>query len=428
VTERVLLRGGCVLTLGTKTPNLTIGDVLLADGLVSAVGRDLDDRGAEVVDATDTIVMPGFVDAHRHAWTSLFRNLGDDVADRVPPSADLRGHHGVDDIYAATLIGVLGALEAGITTVVDWADGGGDDAVEAALRAHADAGVRSVYVLDEPSRGALDRAIDRAGPDTTIAVGSGLGHDPDLGSLAERWALARELGLRIVAHADRPASRPGVIATLAGLLGADVTLVHHTRLDERDLDAVSSAGAAFCLAPSSEMAEGQGTPPIQQLIDHDIRPALGVGTEGVAPGDMFAQMRATISMQHALVFDRKLAGKAGLPKLMTTRDVIRFATSEGARAAGLGDVTGSIEPGRRADIVVLRADRPNVWPINDAIGAVVWGMDTSNVDRVLVGGRTLMRDGVLTADVAHARTIADEARDRVAQASGLVVGVGGGAS
>ena len=114
-------------------------------------------------------------------------------------------------------------------------------------------------------------------------------------------------------------------------------------------------------------------------------------------------MRATISLQHATVFDLKLAGKAGLPRLMSTRDVIRYATVDGARVAGLGRVTGSLEPGMQADVIVLRTDRPNVFPINDPIGAVVWGMDTSNVDWVFVGGRVLMRDGVLEADVQRAR-------------------------
>jgi 5-methylthioadenosine/S-adenosylhomocysteine deaminase len=142
----------------------------------------------------------------------------------------------------------------------------------------------------------------------------------------------------------------------------------------------------------------------------------------VAPGDLFAQMRAAISTQHATLFALKLAGKAGLPRLMSTRDVIRCATVEGARVAGSRGVTGSIEPGMQADIIVLRTDRPNIFPINDPIGAVVWGMDTSNVDMVLVGGRVLMRDGVLLADVQRARELATAARRRVAPAAGLVTG------
>jgi cytosine/adenosine deaminase-related metal-dependent hydrolase len=197
--------------------------------------------------------------------------------------------------------------------------------------------------------------------------------------------------------------------------------VHRSELDDADLDAIETSGASVSLAPSSEMAGGLGAPPVQQLIDHGIRPGLGIDDERVAPGDLFAQMRATISLQHATVFDRKLAGKAGVPRLMNTRDVIRFATVDGARVAGLGRVTGSLEPGMQADIILLRTDRPNIFPINDPIGAVVWGMDTSNVDWVFVAGRPLMRGGALEANVERARGLATTAQRRVAAAAGLVL-------
>jgi cytosine/adenosine deaminase-related metal-dependent hydrolase len=131
-------------------------------------------------------------------------------------------------------------------------------------------------------------------------------------------------------------------------------------------------------------------------------------------------MRAANSLQHATMFDLKLAGKAGLPKLLNTRQVIKFATSGGARVAGLGKVTGSIEPGKQADIIVLRTDRPNIHPINDPIGAVVWGMDTSNVDLVLVAGKVVVRGGTIQADVEKARNAATDSRRRVAEASGMV--------
>jgi len=211
-----------------------------------------------------------------------------------------------------------------------------------------------------------------------------------------------------------------------GLLGGDVTLVHHIALDDADLEAIAASGATVSLAPTSEMTTGAGPLPIQQLLDHDIRPGLGVGDERLTPGDMFAQMRATISLQHATVFDRKLMGKAGLPRLMSTRDVIRSATVEGARVAGLGRVTGSLESGMEGDVVMLRTDRPNIFPVNDPIGAVVWGMDTSNVDRVFVGGRPVMRDGALDADLDRIRDSAMSARDRVAVAAGLVLGAAQG--
>jgi 5-methylthioadenosine/S-adenosylhomocysteine deaminase len=432
VTARILLRGGCVLTLGVKTPNFAQADVLIDDGRVAEVGPGLRARDAELVDATDTIVMPGFVDTHRHVWKSLFRNLGESASAGPASAADLGEHYRPEDVYAATLIGLLGAVEAGITTVVDWSDIPRDQAsTDAALEAHADAGLRTVFV-HAPRRAAADRddhanrqlrlrLAGAAGLSTTVAPGSELGRT-DPGSLAGDRALARELGSRLHVHAGSQPS--GSVARLAeqGILDADVTLIHCTELDEADLDALAASGASVSLAPSSEMTSGLGSPPIQQLLDRDIRPGLAVDDEQMSPGDLFAQMRALNSLQHATVFDRKLAGKAGIPRLLSTRDVIRSATAEGARVAGLGGVTGSIEPGKEADIIMLRTDRPNIFPINDPIGAIVWGMDTSNVDWVFVAGRPLMGGGALEANVEQARNLATTAQHRVATAAGLAVG------
>jgi 5-methylthioadenosine/S-adenosylhomocysteine deaminase len=441
VTSRILLRGGCVLTLGMKTPNFAQADLLIDDGRVAEVGPGLRARDAELVDATDTIVMPGFVDTHRHVWKSLFRNLGEraSTGGGALSAADFDDHYRPEDVYAATLIGLLGAVEAGITAVVDWSDLRLDDGfAEATLQAHSDAGVRTVFVHaarpralrhgGRATRQLLTRLADAAGLSTTVAFGSGELAPTDLDQVAADWALARELGMPIHAHTDSETSGRGMISHLTerGLLGADVTLVHCSGLDDADFDAIAASGASVSLAPSSEMAGGLGSPPVQQLIDRDMRPGLGVGDERLTPGDLFAQMRATISLQHATVFDRKLAGKAGLPRLMSTRDVIRYATVDGARAAGLRGVTGSLERGMQADVVVLRTDRPNVFPINDPIGAVVWGMDTSNVDWVFVAGRPLMRNGVLEANVEQARNLATTAQHRVATAAGLAVGAAPG--
>jgi cytosine/adenosine deaminase-related metal-dependent hydrolase len=212
---------------------------------------------------------------------------------------------------------------------------------------------------------------------------------------------------------------------MASMLGNDVTLIHGSYFEDRDLDAVASSGAAIILTPSSEMAGGLAPLDVQKLIDRGIRPGLGVDTERIGPGDVFAQMRAAISLQHATLFDLKLAGKSGLPKLLTTREVIRYGTIDGARAVGLGDVTGSLTPGKQADVVVLRTDRPNIYPINDPIGAVVWGMDTSNVDWVLVAGRPVMQSGLLVADVSRARSLAIDARERLTRAPETLTHTGG---
>lgn len=405
---KLLIKGGTILSLDRAIGNALEADLLIEDGVITEVGSSLRARAATVVDAADTIVMPGFVDTHRHLWQSLIRNLG------VSSGADVSGHYSADDVYAATLVGLLQALESGITTVVDWCDVSDEAAhYEAALSAHGDAGAHTVFV---PSRsGATSSAtvnLAFASPEVVAA---------DLDQVVAAWANARALGQRIHAHAGTAAATGGEVAELGrrGLLGPDVTLCHCTRLNEADFDAIAASATAVALTPASDMAAGFGAPPMQQLIDRGIRPGLGIGDEWLAPGDVFAQMRSVISVQHATLFDLKLAGKGGVPNLLNTRDVIRYATIDGARVAGLADVTGSLSPGKRADVIVMRTDRPNISPINDPIGAVVWGMDTSNIDWVFVGGTALVENGELTADLARVRTLASTAQRHVVAASGV---------
>jgi 5-methylthioadenosine/S-adenosylhomocysteine deaminase len=409
---KLLIKGGTVLSLDRSVGNFDIADVLIEDGIISEVGRTVRARGADVVEAGDTIVMPGFVDAHRHVWQSVVRDLGD------TPAPDLAAHFTPDDVYASTLVGLLQAAEAGITTVVDWCDVGVDDAHRAAaLSAHADSGMRTVLVAPAAAARSGDVAFAAASPDIV---------DGAIDRVAEAWADARQTGRRVHARAGGVGAAGGEVAALGrrGLLGPDVTLTLGGHVDHADLDAIAGSSAVVALTPASDMAGGTGAPPMQQLIDRGIRPGLGVGDAWLTPLDIFAQMRAVISVQHATSFDLKLAGKGGVPNLLTTRDVIRYATVDGARAAGMSSIVGSLTPGTRADVIVLRTDRPNIAPVNDPIGAVVWGMDTSNVDWVFVGGRPLVEHGSLTADVGRARQLATSAQQRVATGAGLVVAGG----
>ena len=427
---KTLLRGGCVLTLDRT--NFAEADVLIDGDKIVEVAPGIRTRDVVVVDAADTIVMPGFVDSHRHVSESLLRNFGDSSS-----AAGDRPHYQPEDVYAATLIGLLGAIEAGITTVVDWSDvGPGDGYFDAVIQAHADSGIRSMLAAATPRlinrseqwRTGLARATAKTieSPLLTLAAGAPSPMPGQLDQVAMDWALAREHGLRIHTHVGADPNSQGLIGDLSNraLLGPGVTLVQCTHLSDSDFDAVSSSGASVSLTPSSGMSSGAGSPPIQSLLDRGVRPGLGVGSEQMSPGDMFAQMRAVISIQHATLFDLKLAGRAAVPTLLNTREVIRFATVDGARVAGLGRTVGALAPGAQADLIMLRTDRPNVFPINDPIGAVVWGMDTSNVDWVFVAGRPLLRDGVLEADVARARELASTAQRHVADAGELLAEAG----
>ena len=416
-----LIRGGVVLTLGERSQNHLEADVLVEDGRIAEIGKGLRSRGAEVVEADGCIVMPGFVDTHRHLWRSLFRHFGGDAGASAQPEK-LGLHYGPDDIYTSTLLGLASAAAAGIATVVDWADfAPGTEMKQAAVQAHADSGLRTVLVSAQPSW--LSSSEEKP-PGLESEPGPLMGNAVGVTTVsANEWEAARESGLRIHAH-TRGGSEAMTFGGSQNLLGTDVTLVHGSHLTPEDLDAAASAGAGVSVTPSSEMAGGLGSPSMQALIDRGIRPGLGVGDERLAPGDLFAQMRASNSIQHATMFDLKLSGKAGLPSMLTTREVIRYATADGANAVGLGSVTGSIEVGKRADILVLRADKPNIAPINDPIGAVVWGMDTSNVDWLFVDGVPRVSGGELQHDVPALSQRANSSRDRIAEAAGVSL-VGG---
>lgn len=403
MNQRLLIRGGWILTMDPKFGNLTAGDVLVEAGRISEIGTGLRARDALTIDATNSIVMPGFVDTHHHLAESLFSNSG-----AMPPKPPSDSYE-PEDVYAATLLGLLAAAEAGITTVADWVEAS-SPATAAALEAHADSGLRTVMAFMPPwarpgdEESGLRQLADMSrGPATTVAVAL-----PESSIDQEVAAAARRLGLRLFAHAGTSTQE----WSKSGLLGKDLTLIHCSNLKDEDLNAIASSTTSVCLTPAAEMAAGL-QPPIQKLIDRGIRPGLGVDRPGLAPGDLFAQMRAVISLQHAASFDKKLAGKAGLPRLLTTREVIRYATSDGARAVGLGEVTGSLAPGKAADILVLAADRPNIHPVNDPIGAVAWGMDTSNVTWVVAGGQVLVADGRHQADVERVRTLAFQSRQRL---------------
>src|SRR5262245_53642002 len=160
------------------------------------------------------------------------------------------------------------------------------------------------------------------------------------------------------------------------------------------------------------MAMRHGMPPIQQALDAGIRPSLSSDVETTMAADMFTQMRSVFTLQRALLNDRSIKGEKELPALLTARDVIEFATLQGARTNGLEGKVGTLTPGKEADIVMLRTDTPNTLPFNNAYGAIVTAMDTSNVDTVFIAGKTVKRGGKLTGfDLSRVRRQAAASRD-----------------
>ncbi len=442
MAEKTLIQNGIVLTLDKKVGNFHRASVLIEGPKIAAVGPDINAAGAAVIDASDMIVMPGFVDTHRHVWEGILRNIGTNAPLEGQSSYlssvlnTLAPVYRPEDAYIGDLVGLYGAIDAGITTILDWSHiQATREHGDAVIRALQESGIRAVFAYGYPwwkvpdekqddwIREIAKQCFSSKDQLLTLALAPAGPELTPLDVAKAQWALARETGARISVHVGvGPADKQGSLAAMgkAGLLKDDTTYIHCTTLSDTEIQMIVDTGGTVSLASPVEMMMGHGMPPIQKFLDRGLRPSLSVDVETNVPNDMFTQMRSVISLQHALLFDKKLAGKKDLPPFLTTRDVIEFATIEGARANGLADKTGSLTPGKEADVIMLRTDRPNIFPINDPIGAVVWGMDTSNVDSVFVAGKALKRNGeLLNVDLNRIRKMAYESRDFVVSSSGF---------
>ena len=198
----------------------------------------------------------------------------------------------------------------------------------------------------------------------------------------------------------------------AGLMGPNLVFIHFTRATEEQMRRVKDTGGAISIASPVELAMGHGMPPIQQALDAGLRPSLSTDVETSMTADMFTQMRSILTIQRGLITERAVAGEDGLPPRLTAREVVELATVEGARASGLDSKVGTLTPGKQADIVLLRADLTNRLPLNNAYGAVVTGMDTRNVDTVIIGGTVRKSGGqLLGVDLGHLWDEAAASRD-----------------
>ena len=196
-------------------------------------------------------------------------------------------------------------------------------------------------------------------------------------------------------------------------LGPDTTYIHCTTLNDTEIQMIVDTGGTVSLASPVEMMMGHGMPPIQKFLDRGLRPSLSVDVETNVPSDMFNQMRSVLALQRSIA-----AAEGKTP--VSARDVLGFATTEGARANGLSSKVGSLTPGKQADLILLRTDRLNVTPLNDPTTAVVTGMDTSNVDTVIIAGHVMKRGGkLLHVDWPAVRKMAEESRDFVIEKSGF---------
>jgi len=436
-TGKTLIRGGTVLSLDPTVGDFASADVLIENDRIVAVGPHLSNGDAEVIDASSMIVMPGFVDSHRHIWEGLLRNIGTDVPLEGRSSYISFVLHKLapafrpEDAYVGNLVSALGAIDAGITTLLDWSHIQGSPAhTDAVVQALKDSGLRAVFAYGFPWWGKWEERqpswFVRAATEhfstkdqmLTLALAAPGPEFTDFEVSRDHWKLARETDARITTHVgvgsygqDAKVQEMGE----AGLLGPDTTYIHCTTLNDTEIQMIVDTGGTVSLASPVEMMMGHGMPPIQKFLDRGLSPSLSIDVETNVPGDMFNQMRSVLALQRATA---SAQGK----EPASPRDVLAYATIEGAKANGLDAKVGTLTPGKQADVILLRTDRLNVTPLNDPATAVVAGMDTGNVDTVLIAGRVMKRKGeLLHVDWPAVRRMASESRDFVIAKSGFKV-------
>jgi cytosine/adenosine deaminase-related metal-dependent hydrolase len=447
MTDRTLIKGGYVLTQDPELGEMAGADVLIEDDRIAAVGRDLPADGARTIDASRDIVIPGFIDTHRHTWETSIRTCAPDytlgayfggILDKFAP------HYRPDDVYAGNLWGALECANAGITTLVDWSHiMNTPDHADAAIRGLQESGIRSVFAFGFGNTSLQDWWF---GPDY---AGSVLRIDGDVArrlrtqyfnsdanritmALATRgtnfcreevvryeWELAKELGLNITVHVAmyRFGYTKMQLRRLKelDLLYPNTTYIHSSHLLEDEWAMVRDSGSNVSYAPQIELQMGHGWAQAVTALDYGVPIGLSSDVATTAPSDQFTQMRSIFASERArrfeIAWDENLEWNEPESKLITSRQVLEMATIGGARVAGVDDRTGSLTPGKKADIVIIDGSAVNVAPIIDPVGAVVCAADVSNVRTVIVDGEILKDDFRLKASLDGPRKAVEESRD-----------------
>ncbi|GAA2216282.1 amidohydrolase family protein [Nonomuraea monospora] len=436
----LLVKGGRVVTGDAGPGTIGAADVLIRDGIIAEISETIEAPEATQIDATDLLVIPGLVDAHKHTWQSAVRHRCT-ATDLMTYFGEMFGRLGStytpDDVYIGTLLGALAALEAGTTTLMDWSHvQNSPEHSDAAIRALQDAGLRAVFghgwpLVDLPSwimgssrnhTDDLRRIREQVLSDDSALVTLALaGRGPELSTMdvtRHDLAMARDLGIRTSIHMGC-GKEFGAVAAIAqmneaGLLGPDLTFVHCSENSDDELRMMAEHGVSAAVAPQHEQGfPGIGHTPIDRLRGLGVTTGLSSDTEAFGAADMFVQMKVALAATRARVNggDSRFEER---PSTFSVEDVFRMATQSAAETLGLGESVGSIAVGKAGDVVLLRTRDLNLHPVVEPIAAVVNAAHPGNVDTVIVGGNIRKRAGRLVGvDHDRVRDLAQESQRRV---------------
>ena len=465
--HRYLIKGGSVMSMDPTVGDFAAADVLVDGKKILAIAPHISAPGVPQIDARGKIVMPGFIDTHHHQFETALRSF---LADGIlindgsnTPSGNQTYFEFIlsrfapvyrpQDVYINELFGGLSQLDHGVTTVHDISQihhtPQHSDAVAQAL---FDTGRRAALGYFEgagathPANYAYPqdalRLKQRWFSSSDQLVHMTMGGEVYLGAptYTEAWKLGRQMGLQVVAHILSPFGIRPIMDQLAqgqgGTngdigIGPDNLFIHFTGMSDMAWQRVKDVGANITLAVPIEMNMRHGIPPILKMQSLGIEPSLSTDVECTMTADFFTQMRSMMTMQrmvvNQMILDPGFAGGnwwptpgAGTPPLLNTRDVLRYATINGAKHLRLDHKVGSLKPGKEADIVILDAQAFNVAPVNHVPGAVVSLMDRGNVETVIVAGKVRKWKGeLLDMDLRSLRRQLENSRDYVFNAAGI---------
>ena len=438
MAHELLLKGGLVVTVDELLGDLPNADILIRDGVIIAVGPGLSTSGpdAEVIDCRGRLVIPGLVDTHRHVWQGAIGAFTPQLTGAGYGPAVLNGisaRYEPEDIYAGALWGALQALDAGITTIADWAHNlRSAEHANANLRGLQESRIRGYFLYGGPGptgdmpdpphpqdarrmrdehfptglNGRLRMGIALRGPCFTSAERN-----------AEDFKFARELGLPISTHVGMAGTSDAIIVLdRFGLLGPDVNYVHANMLTDKEFDLIAKSKGTISLTPSTDMLMQFGTfPATGAALHHGIRCGFGVDTICSCGTDLFSEMRLALAAERSRANAPALARGEQVPTVaLHQRDMLRVATIDGARVWNMEHEVGSLTPGKKGDVTVIDMRSPHLDGYGDSIATMVLGAGPADVETVIVGGDIIKRDGQLVGrHIGRARELMSASRERL---------------
>ncbi|MGW0817235.1 amidohydrolase family protein [Streptomyces viridiviolaceus] len=415
-TQRTLIRNGHVVTADPALGTIRDGEVLVEEGKIAAVGRDLGVTDAETIDAEGGIIAPGTVDTHRHTWQAQLRGCCADLSLQQYIQgfwADATPSYTPEDAHLGTLAGALDALDCGVTTLLDYAHiTNSPEHADAAVDGLAESGVRAIFAYglgqaDIFAPPAYDRLADLRRIAAERITGSGLitlgaalseiGMAP-ISTVAAQKRLADELGAVSAAHCGALWSQPNGITQLAaaGVLDSRLVLTHATTLTDEDWKLAADAGVKVSTTPESELNMGAGRLAVNAVLRHGLKPTIGADVVSLNSGDILTPARIALGFARwgeAEPLNRQ--GQDVYQVAIGAEQAVDWATINGADALGVADRTGSLTPGKQADVIVVGGRRIGMRPVNDPAAQLVQQAGPGWVDTVMVAGRIVKRDGRL---------------------------------